>query len=256
LERFEPKGDRLGREFDPMRQSRCDPLGQRDRDMVVKQIGVVGRMPTFIDESGDPGPEAGSSRHFRLSAVWFESRTHVDEYLDVLAETRRGLRVSPFLEFHFAAITHERRIAFFEGITKTHFYFAVSGFRKDDHDRRSLTKSAIQEATIDGLVRHLQEWYLFAEEIKAGNAGLNEKIVYDECQDTQYVRTLKSSFRTLKSSRGANKKLVDDVRPGKSKSDGCLQLADMVLGAVGRHLDGDNVYYDYIRSRMIGISLT
>jgi len=213
-------------------------------------------MPTFIDESGDPGPQAGSSRHFRLSGVWFESRAHVDEYLDTLAEIRRGLKVSPFLEFHFAAITHERRIAFFEGITNTHFYFAASAFRKDDRDRRGLTKSVIHQATIDGLVRPLQEFYLFAEEFKGGSAGLNEKIVYDECQDVQYVRTLKSSFRKLESSRGSNKKLVDDVRPGKSKSDGCLQLADMVLGAVGRHLDGDNVYYDYIRSRTIGISVT
>jgi hypothetical protein len=113
--------------------------------------------------------------------------------------------VSPFLEFHFTAMTHERRIAFFEPIANTHFDFAVSAFRKDDHDRRKLAKSAIHQATIDGLVRTLQEWYLFAEECKAGNAGLNEKIVYDECHDVQYVRTLKSSFRKLESSRGSNR---------------------------------------------------
>jgi hypothetical protein len=96
-------------------------------------------MPTFIDESGDPGPEAGSSRHFRLSAVWFESRADIGQFLDVLAETRRGLEVSPFLEFHFTAMTHERRIAFFERIANTHFNFVVSAFRKDDHDNRNPT---------------------------------------------------------------------------------------------------------------------
>ena len=179
-------------------------------------------MPTFIDESGDPGPEAGSSRHFRLSAVWFESRADVDEYLAVLAETRRGLGVSPFLEFHFTAITHERRIAFFERITNTHFYFAVSAFRKDDHDRRGLTKSVIHRATIEGLARPLQEWYLFAEEFKAGNAGLNEKIIYDECQDVQYVRTLKSSFRRLSHRAGPTRSWSTMLDPGnRNPTDAC-----------------------------------
>lgn len=210
-------------------------------------------MPTFIDESGDAGPGDGSSAHFRLGAVWFESYDLVQDFTDNIATLRRNLGLSPHFEFHFAHLHAQRKMAFFEAIAEHRFNFVVCSHEKNTFDRKSLTKDLIREATIGGLVKHLGDWYLAAEACKEGTAGLGERVVYDECDDPAYARLLKAQFRSLSSGRGANKKLIGDVNPRKSRVDACLQLADMVCGAVGRHLDGQSDCYNLFKNKAIAI---
>ena len=206
-------------------------------------------MPTFIDESGDPGPSAGASRFFRLCAVCFETTGHMEKYLHSVESLKHQMGVSQNFEFHFAKISHQRRIDFFNSLADISFTFSVSTFEKHTYPEDQLSLDRIRGDAIGGLVEKLNDWYLCAEECSSSPAALNERVVFDESHDQSYIKNLKSGLRSLLSSKGDGKKLVGSVKPGKSKSDPCIQLADMVCGAVGRHLIEENVYYDLIRNK-------
>ena len=136
-------------------------------------------MPTFIDESGDPGVVQGSSRFFRLAAVWFEHEMSINQYLDAVERLRsQVLRLPATFEFHFA-----------------------------------------------------------------------------QNNNRQYVAILNAGFRSLRSGRGPLKKLIRSIKPGKSRVDPRLQLVDMVCGAVGSYLDGDDTFYKLFSTKKIGIEL-
>lgn len=206
-------------------------------------------MSTFVDESGDIGPGEKSTPYFRIAAVWFHDSSTIQAYLDVINQLKTTLGVSQNFEFHFARINHERRMAFFMAVSDQPFYYAVVSFEKRTFDRKTLTKEAIRETSVAGLVNCLEGWYLTEETCRNEDSGLKEKIVFDECNDQSYIRLLKHKFRDLSSTRGPKKKLIGTIRPGKSSADPCLQLADMVCGAVGRHLDGDSRYYPLLKTK-------
>jgi hypothetical protein len=134
----------------------------------------------------------------------------------------------------------------------------ASCFEKDSYNRKTLSKEVIRQTTIDGLVRHLGECYrLAAERIREGR-HLNERIIYDECNDPSYVADLKKSFSKAlggNDKAGRFAKLFKSIKPGKSKSDPCLQLADMVCGSVSSYLAGQNCYHEIIKNNQWAIEL-
>ena len=88
-------------------------------------------MPTFIDESGDPGVVQGSSRFFRLAAVWFEHEMSINQYLDAVENLRSHvLRLPATFEFHFARNNNRQKAAFFNRISQLDFNFALCSFDK------------------------------------------------------------------------------------------------------------------------------
>jgi hypothetical protein len=204
-------------------------------------------MTTFIDESGDAGSSSKSSRFFRLAAVWLNSGTSMDEFTESLNGLKATLGLKQDFEFHFAKLSHERRLSYFQAVKLTKFQFTVSSIDKDDYGRTTLTKSAIHQMVIQGLTELLQPHYLSLEQEKEGESGLNEKIVIDECGDSEFIRILKDCFWAIKSGK-ENKKLVKDIKSKRSRSDSGIQLADMICGATGKFLEGDNCYYDLIRT--------
>jgi hypothetical protein len=212
-------------------------------------------MPTFIDESGDPGPGEGSSRFFRLAAVWLEREEHVEQYLATMKEVRSDiLKLPDTFEFHFAKNNHRQKAAFFDALSGIPFNFAFASIDKRAFAPGVLTTNRIRQAVVVGLMGHMEDWYQCAEACKDGEAGLNERVLYDECDDANYVKILKEGFRSLASRRGANEKLIRSIKPGKSKHDLRLQLADMVCGAVALYLDGVDLYYGGLKSQAIGIA--
>ena len=216
-------------------------------------------MPTFIDESGDPGPAEHSPRFFRLAAVWFETFDHTALFVESVARLRRDdLKVSEAFEFHFTDLSHPQRVAFFEVAAEHPFVFTACSFDKNRCDRRTLTKEMICRACLAHLTGELHPYYLLAEEEKATGAvpvPLYERVVFDESRDPDYLKLLKEGFKTLVSGRGGTAKLVKSVKPGKSKSATCIQLADMVCGAARLHLEGDSTYYNVIKKRALRLGL-
>ena len=208
---------------------------------------------TFIDESGEAGLSEGSSPYYRLAAVCFEQPGHIDSYRLALDQLKAILNVSPCFEFHFARMNHKRKLEFFEAVARENFRFVVSSFDKNIQINHKLKKEEIYESCIGGLVRQLEPVYREAELQKEGVGGLNEKIVFDQCGDANFMRCLKASFWRLKSARGENKKLVADIKPGKSVVEIGVQLADMLCGPTGRYLEGDDLYFNLIRHKLIAI---
>jgi hypothetical protein len=208
-------------------------------------------MATFIDESGDAGPSERSPRFFRLAAVWFENADHVQHYLDAILDLRAKNSFPEKFEFHFTNLNDRNRSLFFETVLPLSFKFTMCSIDKRSLSCHSLSKDIICRTAVQGLVDQLTPWYLHAEEAKEGTAGLNENIVYDECNDNKYVKNLEQKFKSLISGRGHDKRLVRSVKPGKSKADPRLQLADMICGATCWHLDGDSRYYELFSRKEI-----
>ena len=80
-------------------------------------------------------------------------------------------------------------------------------------------------------------------------------IVYDECDDPAFERALRDALKLVSATRSRDRRLIRDIRPGKSKSDPGIQLVDMVCGAVGKHIRGESEYYDLICSKAVAIEI-
>ena len=208
-------------------------------------------MPTFIDESGDAGPGPKCARYFRLGAVYFEKTDHLPDFTDRIALLRSDLNLPRVFEFHFAKISPDLRIAFLNAVSDQPFRFVVSSVEKQRSEVQKLTKDIIRAAAIDGIIDHLGASYRTTKAGSTFTGRFGERVVYDECDDPTYTKILQSKLRALRCE--AQQNLVKAVRPGKSKSDSCIQLADMICGAVGRHLQGDPAYYNLIEKKTIAI---
>src|SRR5437016_3647102 len=88
-------------------------------------------MLIYIDESGDCGmKDRGSTAHFTLAAVAFETAEQANACGDAIAQVRRALGVSTCFEFHFARIGDARRAAFLQGVAPCSFFFAACTINK------------------------------------------------------------------------------------------------------------------------------
>jgi hypothetical protein len=124
--------------------------------------------------------------------------------------------------------------------------------------RESLPKDVLIRGTVRGLAGVLCEIYRIAEACKPqpqpdAPTPLNELIRFDESNDRSYQLALAEEFRALPSLVRPGAGLVRKVNPFRSRADTRLQLADVVCGAVGRHLDGEPDYRRLIRGRELGL---
>ena len=212
-------------------------------------------MPTYIDESGDTGTKKGSTPYFRLAAVVYDDTRHVERLSECLSALRADLGLPQSYEFRFAKTVHDIRVAFFNAVAAEPFLFIASSFEKHTFDDGSFKKDVVRDKTIDGLIKHLGEWYLLIEDRLSPTGGLKELIVYDECDDPAFERALRDGLKLISRTRARDRRLIRDIRPGKSKSDPGIQLVDMVCGAVGKHIRGESDYYNLIRSKAIAIKI-
>ncbi len=223
--------------------------------MTFAPPGNAAPMPTFIDESGDAGPLQHSSQAFRLAAVWLKSNEDVQSVGELVSSLRIRLGVSSEFEFHHASITVERKRAFFEALGGVNFRFAVSSFDKNSFDRRQLTKEHIHQSTVGELVDLMRNFYLSDDQSKGGRIAAHERIIYDESSDPNYSAALINGFRSINFTDPDAKRLIGKISSNKSHRDPCLQLADMVCGVVGRHLNSDNEFYGMIERKRIGVTI-
>jgi hypothetical protein len=155
-------------------------------------------------------------------------------------------------EFHFAKSNHKQRTAFFEAIRSLQFVAVVCSFDKDAFGRSELTKDRIRELVASEIASQLAGKYLVAEAARGRFEA--EVVIYDECQDPSFEKCLRNAFRSWMSRIRADRPLVKKFKPCKSKVSLCLQLADMICGAVAWHLDGkDSCYYRMLEVDRIGI---
>jgi Protein of unknown function (DUF3800) len=216
-------------------------------------------MPTFLDESGDTGHEPASAPHFRLAAVWVPTQETAEAFRASIQQLRRDLGLPQAYEFKFARSgPHpERREAFFRVAMGHAFRFAVASVDKRAGDWRTADRGAIHWACAVVLAVTLRPIYRAQEEAQASPGRdrlLRELVVVDDNQDKEFLATIKRKFGELASGRRSGASLVGKVKFRGSGPDELLQLADMVCGAVGAHLDGDSTWYKLIASRDLGIT--
>ena len=89
---------------------------------------------------------------------------------------------------------------------------------------------------------------------EARESPLREPVVVDSNSDRHYLTIVKQALRGLKSRIRPASSLVGKVSFRRSEPDEMLQLADMVCGAVGSWIDGeDTTAYTLIDGRNLGI---
>jgi hypothetical protein len=216
-------------------------------------------MPTFIDESGDTGHHADSASYFRLAAVWLPTQDAAEALRAAIQQLRRDLGLPPEYEFKFARSgTHpERRRGFFNVVLAHEFRFAVAAVNKVEGDWRAAGHRQIHWACAVSLAATLRGVYHAEEEARAAagrNRPLGELVVVDDNQDREFLAVIREKFGELTSARHPRVPLVGKVKFRGSRPDELLQLADMVCGAVGTYLDGDETWYRLIASRDLGIT--
>ena len=219
-------------------------------------------MPTFIDESGDTGADPiASSAHFRLAAVWVPTAEQAEAIRDGIRSVRKQLKLPNLYEFKFSKTSHypETRRVFFEAVMKFEFQFAASSIDKSGDDWLLADRHRYFRASSVALAASLRSTYLHALEARQAQGAtqhLNDLVIVDDNEDAKFLGMIKETFRDLGSVFEPRRFLIGKVRFGGSKPDELIQLADMVCGAVGSHLDGNSTWFNMIESRSLGVSLS
>lgn len=197
----------------------------------------------FIDDAGDAGFKfkQGSSRYFVIACVVFSSKSDAEYAGANIKVLRRKLNWKPDHEFKFNKNRREHKIAFLSEMKKHDFTIrAIVVDKTKIHDRALFDNS--------------NKFYLFIiREVldKFGAELKNARICLDGKGDKEYRRAAATYFRqelNKKSHRLHEFKLVD------SKTDGLIQLADMIAGSIYRSLQKEksdsNDYLPLIRKKL------
>lgn len=210
-------------------------------------------MPTFIDGSGDTGRKRHSAPYFRLGAVYLPSAAAANAFRAGVTQLRADLGLRAGYEFKYHRTEHhpDRRAAFFDAALAHGFRFVVCCVDKTAGPWRAATKADLLYAATMYLAATLRPVYVAAEAV-TGRA-LREPVLADDCEDPVFLDALRHAFRGLESVAEPGVPFV--LRPdfGDSANDECLQLVDMVCGAVGDHIEGRGLWYGRIRSAGLGV---
>lgn len=212
-------------------------------------------MPTFIDESGDTGPCADPAHcYFRLAAVWVPSHDEAEAIRAEIRGVRSALGLRADYEFKFSKTWHhpDRREAFFRAALKREFRFAFASIDKTRPEWRDAGKQTIHWATTTELAATLRPTYLAAHLSRAQNGGTDppkELVVVDDNEDKQFLGTVKEQFRGLGKACDPALYPVGKVKFRGSHPEELMQLVDMICGAMGASLDGDDTWYRIFAER-------
>lgn len=213
-------------------------------------------MPTFIDESGDTGPYTSPARrYFRLAAVWVP-QSDVEVIRESIRAMRNRLGLRSNFEFKFCKTGNypERRLAFFQTVMPHNFLFAFSAIDKSRDHWRDADRHAILWAATTELAATLRPIYLaeYRQLQQRGLGSTKELIVVDDNQDQKFLKIIEEQFRALGQAEKTSVYLVSKVKFRNSAPDELIQLADMVCGAVGWGMDGNDNWYKMISERHLG----
>jgi hypothetical protein len=208
-------------------------------------------MPTFLDESGDTGHAADSSRHFFLAVVVIPAAA-AGPFREAVADLRRGLGVRASYEFkwHLTGFHPDRRRGFFRVAREAGFRFAVCSVDKAGGRWAGAGKGDIYHATTTTLAATVRPWYA-AEEAASGRR-LREPVTVDDNSDPEFLDAVKAAFCGLPSVVEPKAAFARPPRFGNSATDDLLQLADMACGAVRARLGGDPTWLALLAGHGLG----
>ena len=176
-------------------------------------------MWVYVDESGDPGFkfDHGSTSHFVVALVIFDEPTHIERTERVIARLRERLGVKETFEFKFNKLKHEWREDFLKAVRYSPFRIRAMVV-----DKRILRSARLHKK---GIFYN----YFVGQVFKHHFGSLKgAKVRVDGQSGREFRREFSTYVR--KKAGGA----VAGIRFLDSKSNGLIQLADMVAGAIHR----------------------
>lgn len=209
-------------------------------------------MATFIDDQGGTGWTPGSHTHFRLAAAWLPT-ANVVPFQQSVQNLRRLIGRRADYEFKFSKTHHcpEWRTSFYNLALKFGLRFTVCAFDKARVQPGSVEPFMFHQVCATVMAVHLRATYCEAEAARCAGEGklilLCEPIIVDDNKDPGMLAAIEDAFRALRSGRDPAAILTNKPEFRDSEKDEGLQLADMVMGAIGAHLEGDSHWYDLIR---------
>lgn len=209
-------------------------------------------MAILIDDQGGTGWTPGSHTHFRLAAAWLPT-AHIPLFQAGVRRLRQTLGLRAGYEFKFSK-THncpEWRNQFYGLAKEFGLRFTACSFNKRLIRPGSVCPYLFYQVAATVLAVNLRETLHEAEAARCAAEGrdmlLREPIVVDDNRDRDMLAAVGHAFRALRSARDPNAILTNKPEFRDSEKDESVQLADMVMGAIGAHLDGNSQWYDYIR---------
>lgn len=193
-------------------------------------------MLVFVDESGDPGMSgrSGATEHFVIGLVLFEDNDqaeHADRRIDLL---RPELGLPATFEFRFHECKPSIRLHFLTQLVPfTWFYLAIA-----------INKAKLWSPTFESPAA----FYNYSTSLVFENAKphLRDAIVVIDASGGQSFRTELSRYLKRKIDRTGG--LIKKIKHQDSARNNLLQLADMVVGSVGRSMrPGKKDQWDYRR---------
>jgi len=177
-------------------------------------------MLVIIDESGDTGFKAGSSRYFVMTMVVFDDNDGTGHYPSaehtslMIKEIKEAVNQKP--EFHFSQCSHKVRQAFFNGLNKHKCNFKVYALVIDKQKIRS-----------PHLRSNTKSFYNFIlKQLLAKNPIVGGKIKIDGKKGKIFRNELKTYLRRDQDG------MVSKLKFANSKTDFLVQLADMCCSAI------------------------
>jgi len=178
----------------------------------------------YIDESGDSGYSAGSSKLFVLSAVVFSNKEGVNE-LNKNIELLREENNWPTLEFHFKRNSEKVRHTFLRTTKKV----KLSIFAVMIEKKHRFTKQALYALSISELVKiidpHVPELHIFIDEL--GGQLINNEV--------------RRTIRKLLIGKSKN----IHIRIENATKNNLLQVADYMASIIHRKQAHQNLKEDY-----------
>lgn len=207
-------------------------------------------MPTFLDESGDTGSRVGGSPSFRLCAVTVATEGVADAVRVAIRQVRASLQLGANYEFKFSKTSRQpgHRAAFFQAVLRHEFRFATVSLDKSRLVWESSSARTCLWLTTTALATILRPVY--SGRFDSDPASYRkERVTLDDNEDQDYLTIAKDSFRNLGTRDLPRRVLVGRVTFSSSGPEDMLQLADMLCGAVGAMLDGDDSWHSMVAER-------
>jgi hypothetical protein len=209
-------------------------------------------MPTFIDESGDPGFKPGRSDHFQLCAVTVHTANVAEEMRQAIHQLKLDLTIPIDREFKFSETGSlpERRAAFFDLCLQFPWHFAAAAVEKRHINHGDQSNATCYEYASTAIAVLLRPEYK-ARWLADQHGYRKETVVVDENKDRSYLAALSGAFRPLGCAEVPAVTLVGKVKFDDGQSEVLLQLADMLCGAVYDSLGGNDTWLDRVKSRQL-----
>lgn len=179
----------------------------------------------FVDESGDPGLKVtqGSSMYFVVALVLFNDHEEAEAARERITLLRREMRLNPLFEFKFNKCRGDLRVRFLEAMVPYEFFYYAIVVNKDP-----------SKLWGEGF-KYKESFYKYASGLVFQNAKgflSDATVILDGSGSKDFRKQLERYLKRRINDPG--QRFLRKVNIQDSQKNNCLQLADLVAGAVHR----------------------